>query len=169
MPFKTGDKVIYPNQGVGTIEEISKKTIGGQPQEFYTLRLSASDSTVLVPVSNADHIGIRRLCNERQMKELFAILKGEYQEPDPDWKSRYKVNVERMKTGDICEVAKVLKSLFYLSFQKSLSFREKKMFDRARQLVVSEIATVKAQELEETEQLVERMLQESYQKAQAQS
>lgn len=162
MSFKIGDKVIYPNQGVGIIEEVCQRTIGGNSEEFYMVRLKASDSTVMVPVSNVDNVGMRRLCTDKQMEQLFTILKGEFAEPDPDWKTRYKLNLEKMTSGEVCEVARVLKNLYYLSFRKSLSFREKKMFDRARQLVISEIATVKGQNFDEAEQEVIKILKATY-------
>ena len=162
MSFKVGDKVIYPNQGVGVIEDVAERTIGGQAAEFYMVRLAASESTVMVPVSNVDNVGMRTLSSKSQVERLFAILGSDFAEPDPDWKTRYKLNLEKMNTGEICEVAVVLRNLYYLSFRKSLSFREKRMFDRARQLVVSEIATVKQADLAETEVEVDLMLDETY-------
>lgn len=162
MAFKVGDKVIYPNQGVGVIEEVSKKEIAGQAEEFYMVRLAANESTVMIPVSNVDAVGVRTLSSASQVKKLYAILKNDFREPDPDWKTRYKLNLEKMNTGEICEVAGVLRNLFFLSFRKSLSFREKKMFDRARQLVVSEIATVKGQDFKVTEEEVDEILGATY-------
>jgi len=164
MSFKIGDKVIYPNQGVGVIEDVSKKTIAGHAEEFYMVRLTANDSTVMVPVTNADNVGMRTLSSESQVKGLLDILGDDFVEPDPDWKTRYKLNLEKMNSGEIGEVAKVLRNLFFLSYRKSLSFREKRMYDRARHLVVSEIATVKKQGLDQTEQEVDEILQDSYQR-----
>jgi len=162
MSFKVGDKVIYPNQGVGVIEDVTERTIAGQAAEFYKVRLAASESTVMVPVSNVDNVGMRTLSSKQQVERLFTILSSDFSEPDPDWKTRYKLNLEKMNSGEICEVAVVLRNLFYLSFRKSLSFREKRMFDRARQLVVSEIATVKKADPAETELEVDKMLDETY-------
>ena len=162
MTFKVGDKVIYPNQGVGVIEAVSTKNIGGQAARFYMVRLSASDSTVMIPVSNAENVGMRTLSTKGQVEDIFDILQSDFPEPEPDWKTRYKLNLEKMNSGEVCEVAKVLRNLFFLSFKKSLSFREKRMYDRARSLVVSEIATVKDQGVEQTEQQVEEILQGSY-------
>jgi CarD family transcriptional regulator len=158
MSYKVGDKVIYPNQGVGIIEEVSTKTIGGQSEEFYMVKLAANESTVMVPVSNVDNVGMRMLCDEEQVAKIYSILESDFTEPDPDWKTRYKVNLEKMNSGEVCEVAKVLRNLYYLSSRKSLSFREKKMFDRARQLVISELATVKQQGFDETETEVTQLL-----------
>jgi CarD family transcriptional regulator len=164
MTFKVGEKVIYPNQGVGVIEDVSSRTIAGCCQQFYMVRIDANDSTVMVPVNNAENVGMRTLSDGDQVRKLFEILEMEFAEPDPDWKSRYKVNLEKMNSGDVCEVAKVLRNLYFLSFRKSLSFREKKMFDRAKHLVISEIATVKKQDLEKTENEVESILDATYQK-----
>ena len=169
MNYKVGEKVIYPNQGVGVIEEICIRKIAGQQEEFYMLRIVSNNSTVLIPTSNVENVGIRRLCGQKEVKSLLKILKAELNEHNPDWKNRYKGNVERMNSGSIFEVAKVLKNLFFLSFQKSLSFREKKMFDRARQLVVSEIATVQDQKLEQVEKMVDKLLTTTYERVQTQA
>jgi CarD family transcriptional regulator len=166
MDFKVGDKVIYPNQGVGIIQEVCKRSIAGRIQEFYFLRISSNNSTVMIPVGNVGQVGLRRLCSQQQLDQLFEILSHDFSEPDPDWKNRYKDNVEKMRTGSIFEVAEVLKNLYFLSFQKSLSFREKKMFDRARQLVISEIATVKGEPAEAVEITVDTLLTTAYQRIQ---
>ncbi|MEE2840719.1 MAG: CarD family transcriptional regulator [Acidobacteriota bacterium] len=169
MNYKVGEKVIYPNQGVGVIEEICIKKIAGQQEEFYMLRIVSNNSTVLIPTSNVENVGIRRLCGQKEVKSLLKILRAEVSEHNPDWKNRYKGNVERMNSGSIFEVAQVLKNLFFLSFQKSLSFREKKMFDRARQLVVSEIATVQDQKLDQVEKMVDKLLTTTYERVQTQA
>jgi CarD family transcriptional regulator len=158
MGFQVGDKIIYPNQGVGEIRGVCSRCVGGQDQNFYLVELVSSQSTVMVPVANVNNVGMRKLCSEAQVESLFEILASEGSEPDPDWKTRYKLNLEKMNSGEVCEVARVLKNLFLLSFRKSLSFREKKMFDRARQLVVSEIATVRRQEFDEALEQVEAIL-----------
>ena len=116
----------------------------------------------MVPTENVNNVGLRKLCNKKQLGILFEVLEDGHSELNTDWKNRYKNNVLRMNSGSIFEVAKVLKNLFFLSFQKSLSFREKKMYDRARNLVVSEIATVKKQPLEDVENLVKDLLTETY-------
>ena len=158
MQFNVGDKVVYPNQGVGVIQDVCQKHIAGQQAEFYLLKLRANNSTVMVPTGNADHVGLRLLCTEKQLENLFEILEGDIDQPEPDWKSRYKENVEKMKTGSIFEVAEVLKNLYCLNFQKTLSFREKKMYDRALQLVISEIATVQDEPTDEIGEVVEKLL-----------
>lgn len=167
MEYKVGDKVVYPNHGVGVIQEVCKRNIAGRQQEFYTLKIASNNSTVMIPIGNVNNVGLRRLCNAKQLERLFEILKDDFVEPNPDWKDRYKDNVEKMKTGSIFDVAEVLKNLYFLSFQKSLSFREKKMFDRAMQLVVSEIATVRNAPAGEVEGLVEKLLTSVYRRIRA--
>jgi len=164
MSFKVGDKIIYPNQGVGVIESVAIKKIAGQSEEFYMVRLAANDSTVMVPVSNADNVGMRTLSDQGTVGQLFDILGSDFKEPDPDWKTRYKLNLEKMNSGEICEVAKVLRNLYFLSFRKSLSFREKRMFDRARNLIIAEIATVKGQDFDDAEKEVLAILDQTYQR-----
>ena len=165
MQFKVGDKVVYPNHGVGIIQEVCRRSIAGTQEEFYTLKIASNNSTVMIPTCNVDHVGLRKLCNQKQLNRLYEVLKDGFAKPNPDWKDRYRDNVEKMKTGSIFEVAEVLKNLHFLSFQKSLSFREKKMFDRARQLVISEIATVKKESANEVENVVEKLLTSSYRRA----
>jgi len=163
MRFKIGDKIIYPNQGVGTIEDIAVKKLGGSSNtEFYIVRLSDNDSNVMIPVDNAESVGLRALSNEKVVEELYDILGKKQETTSDDWKVRYKSNSEKMSTGDIREVTLVMKALFFLSQEKDLSFREKKMMERAMQLVVSEIAIVEKLDIEEVEQKVEDLLTETY-------
>jgi CarD family transcriptional regulator len=162
MEFSVGDKVIYPNQGVGVIKDVCLRSIAGHQEQFYLLKITSNNSTVMIPVANVDHVGLRRLCSETQLDRLFEVLRGDFSTPNPDWKNRYKDNLEKMRTGSIFEVAEVLKNLYFLSYQKSLSFREKKMFDRARQLIVSEIATVREEASDRIETQVDTILANAY-------
>jgi CarD family transcriptional regulator len=162
MEFSVGDKVIYPNQGVGVIKDVCLRSIAGRQEQFYLLKITSNNSTVMIPVANVDHVGLRRLCSETQLERLFEVLRGDFSTPNPDWKNRYKDNLDKMRTGSIFEVAEVLKNLYFLSYQKALSFREKKMFDRARQLIVSEIATVKEEASDQIETQVDTILANAY-------
>ena len=142
MGFKVGQKVVYPNHGIGTIEQIEQKQIGATLLPFYTLRLAATNSLVLVPVSNASEVGLRRPISSVECDELFRALAGDFATPAPDWKDRFKDFSEKMRTGNVFEVAEVLKHLNYLSQIKPLSFREQRMLERSRYLVISEAAAV---------------------------
>lgn len=142
MGFKVGQKVVYPNHGIGTIEQIEQKQIGATALPFYTLRLAATNSLVLVPVSNASEVGLRKPITSMECNGLFDVLRADFTTPPHDWKDRFKDFSEKMRTGNIFEVAEVLKHLNYLSHSKPLSFREQRMLERAHYLVVSELAAV---------------------------
>ncbi len=142
MNFKVGQKVVYPNHGIGTIEQIEQKQVGATSLPFYTLRLAATNSIVLVPVPNAAEVGLRSPISSAECEMLLKNLTDDFSSPTQDWKDRFKDFTDRMRTGDIFEVAGVLKTLTYLNNLKPLSFREQRMLERARYLVISELATV---------------------------
>lgn len=142
MGFKVGQKVVYPNHGVAIIEEIDTRDIDGRRDEFYLLRLNFNNSLVMVPTRNADEIGLRRPIGNAQCQELLKTLGQDFLTPPAEWKNRFREFTERMRSGDIFSVAEVLKTLTYLNQLKPLSFREKRMLDRARYLVISEMAIV---------------------------
>jgi CarD family transcriptional regulator len=143
LSFKVGDKVVYPNHGVTVVEQIGETVMDGSQSTFYHLRLLANNSRLMVPVSNIDRVGLRRLYPHREMKTLFGLLERRVGTSTRDWKDRYRENLEKMKSGRLEDVADVLRNLNQISKRKSLSFREKKMYERAKYLLVSEIAIVK--------------------------
>ena len=142
MLFKIGQKVVYPNHGIAIIEQINHHQINGENNEFYLLRLQATNSTVMVPVGNALDIGLRPPIANKQCNELLKVLAEDLTMPDMDWKNRFKDFSDRMRSGDLFLIAEVLKTLTYLNQLKPLSFREKRMLEKARQLIISELATV---------------------------
>jgi len=140
MTFQIGDKVVYPNQGVGTIENISTRSFGSAFERFYLLRFGCNSMTVLVPFSNAANIGLRRLTKDREISRVLSYLSNGNCEFSSDWKVRFKQNTQKMQSGDLSRAAEVLKALVQLHVDKTLSFREKKMLERARHMLVSEIS-----------------------------
>jgi CarD family transcriptional regulator len=143
MDYKIGEKVVYPNHGVGVIEQISYGTLNGRTETYYMLRITSSSLKVMVPRSNAEAVGLRPVIrNGETEKVLGYIAKGKFNSHH-DWKHRFKENSERMRTGALIEVAAVLKSLVALSRTKPLSFREKKMLERAKYLLITELATAR--------------------------
>ena len=158
MEFKVGDKVVYPNHGVGIIERIQSRVTSGEEQTFYMLRIISTDSTVMVPVSNTGMVGLRKVLSKVEIDRVFKVLKNEKVEVFDDWKGRFQENSERMRTGEIARVADVLKGLTHLSQVKALSYRERKMLDRARFLVVSEIAEASHLSPEKVEQQIDEAL-----------
>jgi CarD family transcriptional regulator len=142
VTFQVGDKVIYPNHGLGIVERIEEKTIQGTTCGFYYLRIVANETTVLVPVTNVDGVGLRRAISDHEVERLFGLLGNGKIDNHQNWKGRFKDNSDKMRSGSIYEVADVLKSLTFLSRSKSLSFREKRMLDRAKFLIISEVSEV---------------------------
>ena len=140
MNFKVGDKVVYPNHGVGVIEQVANKTFGDQIASFYCLRILSTDSTVMVPVGNTASVGLRKVLTKKEIARVLKVLRSPEVATYDDWKGRYQANSEKMRTGDILAVAEVLKSLTILNEAKPLSYRERKMLDRARYLIVTEVA-----------------------------
>ena len=164
MSFKVGQKVVYPNHGVSVVEKIEPGKIDGVEQTYYHLRLLSNNSKVMVPQANLDLVGLRPLCDEQEVQALFAILEDGNIDTYKDWKGRYKQNLDKMKTGRLIEVAEVLKNLRLVSQKKSLSFREKKMYERAKYFIVSEVAHVRDIADSQAEALVEAALESSLEK-----
>jgi CarD family transcriptional regulator len=140
LSFHIGDKVVYPNHGVGVIEQISTRSVGPTVERFYLLHIKASSLKVMVPCNNASSVGMRRVVRNGEIQKVLDLLAIGENSSNGDWKDRFKENSDRMRTGSLLEIAGVLKSLVALHQAKPLSFREKKMLERARYLLVSELA-----------------------------
>ena len=158
LSFQIGDKVVYPNHGVGVIEQISSRTIGASVERFYLLKIKASNLKVMVPFQNIDSVGLRRVVRNGEIQKILDFLTDGKCENNSDWKYRFKENSDRMRTGSLLEVAGVLKSLLVLNQSKPLSFREKKMLERARYLLVSELAMAKNTPENDIEDLLTKAL-----------
>jgi CarD family transcriptional regulator len=162
VTFEVGDKVIYPNHGLGIVERIEEKTILGTTCGFYHLRIVANDTTVLVPVTNVDGVGLRRAISDDEVERLFGLLGDGKIDNHQNWKGRFKDNSDKMRSGSIYEVADVLKSLTFLAKSKSLSFREKRMLDRAKALIISEVSEVMRQKALDVETRVDSALEKCF-------
>lgn len=160
MEFKVGDKVVYPNHGVGVIEQVANRSIGDVEARFYCLRIISTDSTVMVPVENTTAVGLRKVLSRRQMTQVMKVLKEQEVTTYDDWKGRFQANSEKMRSGDIRAVAEVLKSLTALNEVKPLSYRERRMLDRARFLLISELAEAAGKESDEMEAKIDIALSE---------
>ena len=162
MTFQLGDKVIYPNHGLGIVERIEEKTILGTTCGFFHLRIVANDTTVLVPVANVDGVGLRKAIDDAEVERLFSLIGDGKIDNHQNWKGRFKDNSDKMRTGSIYDMADVLKSLTFLSKSKSLSFREKRMLDRAKALIISEVSEVMRLKALEVEEQVDRALEKCF-------
>ena len=143
MDYKIGDKVVYPNHGVGIIEQINFGLMNGRTEKYYMLKIFSSGLKVMVPSTNAISVGLRPVIRNGETIKVLSFIETSKPNSHHDWKHRFKENSERMRTGSLIEVAAVLKSLVSLSRTKPLSFREKKMLERAKFLLVSELATAR--------------------------
>lgn len=152
--FHIGDKVVYPNHGVGVIEQISSRVVGATVERFYLLNIKASSLKVMVPCNNVGSVGIRRVVRNGEVQKILDFLSLTNGHSVSDWKDRFRENSDRMRTGSLLEVAGVLKNLIALHQVKPLSFREKKMLERARYLLVSEIAMSRNCEESKIEELL---------------
>ncbi len=156
MDFKVGDKVVYPNHGLGIIEEIYQRASGERMEEFLRLRIVSNDSTVMVPRSNTQNVGLRRVVAKKEIERVYDVLKDSAVQVFEDWKGRFQENSDKMRTGSITEVAMVFKSLSHLALQKNLSYRERRMLDKAKYLITSELAEVEKLSLDQVEAKIDR-------------
>jgi len=159
--FRIGEKVVYPTHGVGIIEQIHCWPSSGSSQKFYLLRIYSNSLRVMVPFSNAASVGLRRIVKEREIQRITEFLADGDCQPAADWKCRFKENSEKMRSGSLLQVAEVLKCLLRVSKTKELSFRERKMLDRARYLLTSELAVVKTISPAAAEVLLSKALSEA--------
>ena len=158
MTFKIGDRLVYPNYGVGVVETVQESLLGGSPAPWYQLRLLGNNSRVMVPVGNSDRIGLRLLTRRTDVGSVFRVLENATLPPSDDWKGRYKQNLDRMRSGHLTDIADVLRNLAFAQKQKALSSQEKKMYEHARYLIVSEIAQINGLPESEVAAKVEKAL-----------
>ena len=154
--FHIGDKVVYPNHGVGIVEQIGSRMVGSMMQKYYELHIKSSNLKVTIPFCNVEAVGLRKVIKSADIEAILDILVNSKCENHQDWKFRFKENSEKMRSGSIFHVAEVFKNLVYLSRVKPLSFREKRMLDRARFLLISELSTVMNLKELEVEERIEK-------------
>ena len=154
--FNIGDKVVYPMHGAGIIEAIEEKEVLGEKHRYYIMKLPIGEMKVMIPMDNVSEIGLRQIIDDDGVKQVYHILKGEVSKMSQNWNRRYRANMEKIKSGDIFEVAEVVRNLAIRDREKGLSTGERKMLDNARQILISEL--VLAQDA--TEEQVESSLNE---------
>ena len=140
--FGIGDKIVYPMHGAGIIEAIEKRDIMGQSREYYVLHMPIGDMQVLVPVSAVPEAGLRPIVSREVVQEVFRMLSEDASDEQSNWNRRYRENMQKLKSGDILEMAEVVRNMTRRDQRRGLSTTEKKMLDNARRLLVSELALV---------------------------
>ncbi len=139
LTFDVGDKVVYPHHGAAIVERREQREAFGQVREYLVLRLAYGDLTLMVPCENTDEVGLREVINDEEVEEVFAVLRKKEARMPTNWSRRYKNHVEKLKSGDIYQVAEVVRNLSIRDKDKGLSAGEKRMLARARQILVSEL------------------------------
>lgn len=154
--FKVGDMAVYPSQGVGVVEAIESREIGGSINEFYVLRIVDNDMTIMVPVNNVAHVGLRTLIDRGRVGSVYELLEAKLDDipATVSWSRRQREYNDKIKSGDLFEVAEVLRELYLIKEGKELSYGEKKVLELARRLLVKELALAQGQA---EDQVVERV------------
>jgi CarD family transcriptional regulator len=156
--YKVGDKVVYPHHGAGTVVKKETREVLGEKREYLTIQILHNDMTVNVPAENADAVGLRKVINEDTVKEVVKALTGNGTTMPKNWNRRFKHNRDKMKTGDIFELAEVVRNLSLRDRDKGLSTGEKQMFVKAKKILISELMYAKGMDEEETAEWLDGVL-----------
>jgi CarD family transcriptional regulator len=143
--FRVGDLAVYPAHGVGRIEAIESKLIGGERQDFYILKVLENEMVIMIPTANVDSVGLRDVISQREIPEIYRVMSEKRDGPmdNQTWNRRYREYMDKIKTGSLHEVAEVFRDLSILKLSKDLSFGERKLYDTAQVLLVRELSTAK--------------------------
>ncbi len=153
--FNIGDKVVYPMHGAGIIESIEEKEILGNKQKYYIMKMPIGNMKVMIPLENVGDIGLREVIDKEQVNIVMTVLGQDKTSMPNNWNRRYRVNMEKIKSGDILEVADVVRNLILRDREKGLSTGERKMLNNAKQILVSELVLVNNMDEDEIESMIE--------------
>ena len=159
--FNVGDNIVYPMHGAGVIHSIEKKNILNEEQEYYIISMPG-EVKVMVPTANAEQIGVRNIINKEEVEKVFNILEENETEMSNNWNKRYRDNMDKMKSGDVYEIADVVRNLSLKQKEKGLSTGEKKMLNNARQILVSELVLAENKPQDEVEKLIDNRITLSF-------
>ena len=158
-PFHVNQKVVYPLQGVGQIMAITERAFKGKPTQYYQIFLPVTDMTVMIPVGKAVEIGIRSIVPKEKAQEAFDIIASDFEPITADWKMRYQMNLDHLKSGDITDIALVVRNLYHRSKVKELPILERKLYDSAMKLLIDETAFSLDIHVSEVEKIVHERLE----------
>ena len=159
--YNVGDKVVYPLHGAGVIDSIEEKEVLGEKQSYYILKMPG-EVKVMVPTSTAEQHGIRNIIGKEEAEKVFNVLEQDETEMEKNWNKRYRDNMDKMKSGDIYEIADVVRNLSFKQKEKGLSTGEKKMLHNAKQILVSELVLAEHASQNEVEELVDNKINTSF-------
>ena len=158
MSFQIGDKVAHPMYGAGVLESVVQKKVGGVVQEYYIMKLAKSSMIVMIPTQGSEEIGVRPVVDPDQADRVLAAIPSIQVEMTANWNHRYRENMERLKSGDLLEVARVVKGLTLRDAKRSLSTGERKMLHNAKQIMISEIVLVEHVAYQDAESRIDRAM-----------
>lgn len=156
--FDIGDKVVYPMHGAGIIEAIEEKEILGKKRKYYIMKMPLGDMKVMIPLDNVEDVGLREIIENREVEQVIAVLSDDISKMPKNWNRRYRANMDKIKSGDIYEVAMVVRNLTLRDREKGLSTGERKMLANAKQILVSEIVLAKDKQEEAVETLIDQAI-----------
>jgi CarD family transcriptional regulator len=156
--YKVGDKVVYPHHGAGTIVKKESREVLGQKREYLTIKIQHNDMTVQVPSENAEKVGLRTVIGDKEVAVVLKALTGGSTEMPKNWNRRFKHNRDKMKTGDVMELAEVVRNLALRDHEKGLSTGEKQMFVKAKKILASELMYAKSMDEDECHEWLEEVL-----------
>ena len=159
--YNVGDKVVYPMHGAGIVDSIEEKEVLGEKQSYYILKMPG-EVKVMVPTQTAEQHGIRNIIDKKVAEKVFNILEQDETEMEKNWNKRYRENMDKMKSGNIYEIADVVRNLSFKQKEKGLSTGEKKMLHNAKQILVSELVLAEHATQDEVEELVENKINTSF-------
>jgi CarD family transcriptional regulator len=160
--FEADDHVVYPHHGAGVVIRKESKELLGETRDYLTIKILHNDMTVMVPCENAHRAGLRRVIDEEQVKRVIDVLTGEMSEMPKNWNRRFKYNREKIKTGDVFELAEVVRNLAIREMEKGLSTGEKQMYTRAKKILASEFMYALDKDEEGAEEYLDGLLEERY-------
>ena len=158
--YKVGDKVVYPHHGAGTVVKKESREVLGQKREYLTIKILHNDMTVTIPLDSADRVGLRKVIEEDTVDQVIEVLQGDGTKMSKNWNRRFKHNRDKMKTGDIFEMAEVVRNLAQRDQEKGLSTGEKQMFSKAKRILASELMYAKNMDEDEAREFLEEVLEE---------
>ncbi|HHW73165.1 MAG TPA: CarD family transcriptional regulator [Firmicutes bacterium] len=157
--YNVGDHVVYPMHGAGVIVAIEEREVLGERQKYYIMQLPIGDMKVMIPMNSVEELGLRQVISEDEVERVYQVLQGEETAMSSNWNRRYRANMEKIKSGDIYEVAEVVRNLTIRDAEKGLSTGERKMLDTARQILVSELVIAQNSTKEEVEDAIQSIFQ----------
>jgi CarD family transcriptional regulator, regulator of rRNA transcription len=158
LSFRVGDKVVYPHHGAAIIQGLEEKELYGVTKPYFVLRLAYGDLTLMVPADNTEEVGIRDVIGRKELDKVYKVLRAKECRMPSNWSRRFKTHVEKLRSGDIYQVAEVVRNLARREKEKGLSAGEKRMLSRARQILISEVTFAADVNEEEAEKMLDKVL-----------